>query len=178
MGVMRIGHASLRVMDMEAALKHYENVLGMKTTMQDKAGNVYLKCWDEWDKYSVILTKADQAGLNHVAYKVEKESDLDDLQKKIEDWGIKTVMLEETAPFVVIEFDRNEKRIVVSHSRIWEQAKVEEKDAFMKEKKAEAAKTKKAVKDVQSKVEKTTLGDLGVLAELKKKMEGGNTGAE
>lgn len=90
----------------------------------------------------------------------------------------KTVMLEETAPFVVIEFDRNEKRIVVSHSRIWEQAKVEEKDAFMKEKKAEAAKTKKAVKDVQSKVEKTTLGDLGVLAELKKKMEGGSTGAE
>jgi small subunit ribosomal protein S1 len=90
----------------------------------------------------------------------------------------KTVMLEETAPFVVIEFDRNEKRIVVSHSRIWEQAKVEEKDAFIKEKKAEAVKTKKAVKDVQSKVEKTTLGDLGVLAELKKKMEGGSTGAE
>ena len=56
MGVMRIGHASLKVMDMAAAVKHYENVLGMKTTMQDKAGNVYLKCWDEWDKYSVVLT--------------------------------------------------------------------------------------------------------------------------
>ena len=50
MGVMRIGHASLKVMDMDAAVRHYENVLGMKTTMKDKAGNVYLKCWDEWDK--------------------------------------------------------------------------------------------------------------------------------
>jgi len=83
------------------------------------------------------------------------------------------VKAEETLPFMVIEFDRNEKRIVVSHSRIWEQVKVEEKEAVAKEKKAEAVKTKKAVKDVQGKVEKTTLGDLGVLAELKKKMEEG-----
>jgi len=30
MGIMRIGHTSLRVMDMAAAVKHYENVLGMK----------------------------------------------------------------------------------------------------------------------------------------------------
>ena len=37
-----------------------------------------------------------------------------------------------------------------------------------------AAKAKKAVKEIQSKVEKTTLGDLGVLAELKKKLEGGD----
>ena len=90
----------------------------------------------------------------------------------------KPVMLDETAQFVVIEFDRNEKRIVVSHSRIWEQAKADEKEAVVKEKKADAAKTKKAVKDVQSKVEKTTLGDLGVLAELKKKMEDGGEEAK
>lgn len=85
----------------------------------------------------------------------------------------KSVLAEETEHFLVIEFDRNEKRIVLSHSRIWEMAKQEEKESEFKEKKAEAAKTKKAVKEVQGKVEKTTLGDLGVLAELKKKMEGG-----
>jgi small subunit ribosomal protein S1 len=38
----------------------------------------------------------------------------------------------------------------------------------------EADKTRKAVKNVQSKVEKATLGDLGVLADLKKKMDSGN----
>src|SRR6218665_2004785 len=95
MGVMRIGHASLKVMDLAAALRHYENVLGMKVTMQDKAGNVYLKCWDEWDKFSVGLTPADEAGLNHVAYKVEKETDLDELQQKVRAWGVKTPMLDE-----------------------------------------------------------------------------------
>ena len=87
----------------------------------------------------------------------------------------KTVGADETLQFVVIEFDRNEKRIVLSHARIWEQVIAEEKEAVVKEKKAEAVKTKKAVKDIQNKVEKSTLGDLGVLAELKKKMEeGGN----
>lgn len=82
----------------------------------------------------------------------------------------KSVEVEETLPFMVIEFDRNEKRIVVSHTRIWEQTKVDEKEAAKKEARAEAEKTKKAVKNIQSKVEKATLGDLGVLADLKKKM--------
>ncbi len=95
MGVMRIGHASVKVMDMAAAVRHYEKVLGMKTTMQDKHGNVYLKCWDEWDKYSLVLTPSDQAGLNHVAYKVQHDDDLDALQKRIEAYGISTTMLAE-----------------------------------------------------------------------------------
>jgi catechol 2,3-dioxygenase len=95
MGVIRIGHASIKVMDVEAAVRHYENVLGMKTTMRDKAGNVYLKCWDEWDKFSLILTPSDRAGLNHLAYKVENDADLDVLAKRIEDYGIKTEMLPE-----------------------------------------------------------------------------------
>jgi small subunit ribosomal protein S1 len=86
----------------------------------------------------------------------------------------KSIAADETAQFMVIEFDRNEKRIVVSHTRIWEQGKVEEAEAAKKDARAEADKTKKAVKNIQGKVEKATLGDLGVLADLKKKMEGGS----
>ena len=84
----------------------------------------------------------------------------------------KSVGADETAQFVVIEFDRNEKRIVLSHSKIWEQAQAEEKEAVKKEAKAEAEKTKKAVKNIQSKVEKATLGDLGALADIRAKLEG------
>jgi small subunit ribosomal protein S1 len=90
----------------------------------------------------------------------------------------KSIGADETAQFMVIEFDRNEKRIVLSHTRIWEQAVVEEKEAAKKEARSEAEKTKKAVKNIQSKVEKATLGDLGVLADLKKKMESGEAGNE
>ena len=75
---------------------------------------------------------------------------------------------------MVIEFDRNEKRIVVSHARIWEQNIQEEKEVAKKEAKVETEKTKKAVKTIQSKVEKSTLGDLGALAEIKAKMDDDN----
>jgi small subunit ribosomal protein S1 len=91
----------------------------------------------------------------------------------------KSIGADEAARFMVIEFDRNEKRIVVSHTRIWEQSQVDEKEAAKKEARVESDKTKKAVKNIQGKVEKATLGDLGVLADLKKKMEGGaSTGAD
>jgi small subunit ribosomal protein S1 len=85
----------------------------------------------------------------------------------------KSIGADETNKFMVIEFDRNEKRIVLSHTRIWEQGQIEEKESQKKEARAEADKTKKAVKNIQNKVEKATLGDLGVLADLKKKLEGG-----
>lgn len=87
----------------------------------------------------------------------------------------KSIGADETAQFMVIEFDRNEKRIVVSHTRIWEQGKVEEAEAAKKEARTESENTRKAVKTVQNKVEKATLGDLGVLADLKKKMDEGTT---
>ena len=81
------------------------------------------------------------------------------------------VEAEETLPFQIIEFDRNDKRIMVSHSKVWEQVKTEEKEAMRKEATAETEKTTKAVKNIQSKVEKATLGDLGTLAALKDKMK-------
>ncbi len=84
-----------------------------------------------------------------------------------------TVKADETTQFVVIEFDRNEKRIVLSHARIWEAAVAEEKETAKKEAKAESESTKKAVKNIQAKVEKTTLGDLSALAEIKAKLQEG-----
>jgi small subunit ribosomal protein S1 len=83
----------------------------------------------------------------------------------------KSVGADETAEFMVIEFDRNEKRIVVSHARIWEQNQAQEKDAARKEARVEADKTKKAVKNIQGKVEKPTLGDLGALAQIKERLQ-------
>ena len=84
---MHIGHIDIRVLDMAAARHHYENVLGLQPTAEDDKGSVYLKGWDEWDKYSVVLTPSDRAGMNHVAYKVENDADLDDIQKRINQSG-------------------------------------------------------------------------------------------
>jgi len=117
-----------------------------------------------------VMRKDDKGALVQLPYGIEGFAPNRHLNKE----DGKQVQAEETAQFMVIEFDRNEKRVVVSHTRLWERAAADEKEAQVKERKAEAVRTQKAVKDVQSKVEKTTLGDLGVLADLKKKMDGGS----
>ena len=78
--------------------------------------------------------------------------------------------LNEELPFKVIEFNKDSKRIILSHSRTFE-------DPQREEKKAAAKKTRAAKKDDTPKIENvaasTTLGDIDVLAELKAKMEKG-----
>lgn len=88
MGVMRIGHVSLLVTDMEKARHHYADVVGLIETHRDSDGTTYYKTWDEWDKYSLVLKESDHSGANYIAYKVEKDSDLELFKKRITDWGI------------------------------------------------------------------------------------------
>ncbi|SEV94908.1 small subunit ribosomal protein S1 [Chitinophaga sp. YR573] len=90
----------------------------------------------------------------------------------------KAISVEDVKEFMIIEFDRSEKRILVSHTRVWEQVKNEEKAVVAKEKRADADNTRKAVKTIQSKVEKATLGDLGALAELREKLKQSEGGEE
>ena len=75
----------------------------------------------------------------------------------------------ETLPFKVIEFNKDSKRIILSHSRTFEDPKREEKAAA---KKARAPKKDDAPK-IENVAASTTLGDIDVLAELKAKMEKG-----
>ena len=89
-----------------------------------------------------------------------------------------SVKADETAQFRIIEFNKDSKRIVVSHARIWEEAKAEECKEEFNAKKKEAKATTTAVKKVKESVEKSTLGDLGVLAQLKEKMEGAESKAK
>ena len=78
--------------------------------------------------------------------------------------------LNEVLPFKVIEFNKDSKRIILSHSRTFE-------DPQREEKKAAAKKTRTVKKDDTPKIENvaasTTLGDLDVLANLKAQMEKG-----
>jgi small subunit ribosomal protein S1 len=114
-----------------------------------------------------VIRKDDKGALVQLPYGLEGFAPSRHLTKE----DGKQVMADETTQFMVIEFDRNEKRIVLSHTRIWEQAKAEEKDVARKEAKVDADKTRKAVKTIQNKVEKPTLGDLGALAEIKEKLQ-------
>ncbi len=74
---------------------------------------------------------------------------------------------EEKLEFKVIEFNKNAKRIILSHSRVFEDEKKGEQASA---KKAQAKNTKKAVKKVKENIEVTTLGDITELAALKEQL--------
>jgi small subunit ribosomal protein S1 len=76
--------------------------------------------------------------------------------------------IDEKLQFKVIEFNKNAKKIILSHSRIFEDEKrASEKGA----KKSDQAATRKASKKIKANLEKTTLGDITDLAALKEEME-------
>ena len=80
--------------------------------------------------------------------------------------------LNEKLPFKVIEFNKESKRIILSHSRIYEDAQRAEKEAAKK-----AAAPKKSKKEeapmIQNQAASTTLGDIDALAALKAQLEKG-----
>ena len=79
--------------------------------------------------------------------------------------------MDETIDFKVIEFSKENKKIILSHSRIWEDKVAVEREVETEAKEKAAKSTKRAVKQINDNVERTTLGDLDVFAELKEKME-------
>ena len=77
----------------------------------------------------------------------------------------------EVLPFKVIEFNKDSKRIILSHSRTFEDSAREEKKVAAK--KAPRAAKKDDTPKIENVAASTTLGDIDVLAELKAKMEKG-----
>lgn len=78
---------------------------------------------------------------------------------------------EEVLDFKVIEFSKDAKRIVVSHARLHEEVKEDARRAEKAAKKADFEDSKKAVKKVKDNQEKTTLGDISALSDLRDKMD-------
>ncbi|MBR5671795.1 MAG: 30S ribosomal protein S1 [Bacteroidales bacterium] len=77
----------------------------------------------------------------------------------------------EVLPFRVLEFNKASRKVTLSHTRTYADAKKEEAAKEQKEQNAEANNTQKAVKKLKANLEKTTLGDISSLAALKSEME-------
>src|SRR5574344_927963 len=78
-----------------------------------------------------------------------------------------TAAVDEKLNFKVVEFNKSGKKIILSHTKTWEEPKKEE----VKEKLLDTDSTQKAVKKLKANLEKTTLRDISKLADLKDKIE-------
>ena len=77
----------------------------------------------------------------------------------------------ETLDFKVIEFSKENKKIIVSHTRVYQDTLEGERAKNESEEVKKDRATKKTVKKINDALEKTTLGDLSVLASLKEEIE-------
>jgi small subunit ribosomal protein S1 len=145
-------------------------VLGHKQLEEDP--------WDTFEKIfpvgsvheATVIKREDKGAIIQLPYGIEAFAPTRHIKK--EDGKLADV--DEVLPFKVLEFEREDKRIIVSHTRVIEDKIVEKKVKDGNEKKKAEKKGKDQLKDVNSKVEKATLGDLDVLSELKAQMEQDN----
>ena len=116
---------------------------------------------------ATIIKKDDKGAVVSLPYGLEGYAPAKHLKKE----NGKSAEQDETLPFMIIEFERNDKRIVVSHARIHEAAKNEARVAEGQEKVATEKRTKETVKNLNDKTKKYTMGDLESLTKLKADMD-------
>jgi small subunit ribosomal protein S1 len=132
---------------------------------------------DPWDTFenvfpvgsiheATLIKHDEKGGIVQLPYGLEAFAP----NKHLKDENGKDLPVDSLAEFKILEFNRDDKRIIVSHSRANEDKKAIADGDVRKKKEAHVRKTKKAITDLNMKSEKTTLGDLGVLGTLKEQM--------
>jgi catechol 2,3-dioxygenase len=89
-GVLRPGHAQIRVLNLEEDVKFYRDVLGLTEMGRDGQGRVYLKAWDERDHHSIVLRQAEKAGLDLFGFKVDSVATLNKFEADLKVCGVAT----------------------------------------------------------------------------------------
>ena len=107
-----------------------------------------------------VASFADKGAVISLGEGVEGTCSIKNLQKQ----DGTTANVGEKLPFKVVEFNKSNKKIVLSHTKTWEEPKKEES-------RRESDSTQSAMKKLKTNLEKTTLGDISELANLKSKME-------
>ena len=81
------------------------------------------------------------------------------------------LQVDEAQDFKVIEFSKENKKIILSHAKMYQETKAAERAKEDKKEESAEMTTKRAVKKIKDNLEKTTLGDLDALSNLKASME-------
>lgn len=123
---------------------------------------------------ATILRRDDRGAIVALPYGLEAFSPIRHLRK--EDGTLAEV--DENLMFKVIEFNRDDKRILVSHTRHYTDAKRDEEERQRKAERAERSQerrdTNNAIKKQQSSIERSTLGDLDVFSKLRGQFDENN----
>jgi small subunit ribosomal protein S1 len=116
---------------------------------------------------ATVIKRDDKGAIVQLPYGLEAFSPSRHLRKE----NGKLAEVDETLTFKVIEFNRDDKRIMVSHLRYLEDIQREAEDVVKEERKKQGQETTKVIKEQQAKYEPTTLGDMAMFSQLKEQLE-------
>ena len=67
-GVLRPGYIQIPVTNLDVALTHYVDRVGLHKVSREADGRVYLRAWDEFDRHSVVLRQAAMPGMDYTGF--------------------------------------------------------------------------------------------------------------
>ncbi len=114
-----------------------------------------------------ILTMNDKGAVVSLPYGVEGFVPTRHLAKE----DNTSAKVDDAMDFKVIEFSKENKKIILSHTKVYQDVQNAQRAKETAKAKSAERSTKKAVKQMKDNLEKTTLGDLDALANLKSEME-------
>ena len=115
---------------------------------------------------ATILRKDDRGAIVQLPYGLEAYAPIKHIRKEDGTYA----NTDEVLTVKVIEFNRDDKRIMVSHLRYLEDIRREADEQVRQERNVERNETRSAVKKTQSTIERDTLGDLDVFSQLKEQL--------
>ncbi len=115
---------------------------------------------------ATVIKRDDKGAIVQLPYGLEAFAPSRHLRKE----NGKLAEVDETLTFKVIEFNRDDKRIMVSHLRYLEDIQREAEEVVKDERRKQGQETTKAVKEQQAKYEPTTLGDMAMFSQLKEQL--------
>ena len=170
----RFGHPSeftkvgddIQVMVLEVDEENRKMSLGHKQ-LEENPWDTFESVFPEGSYHeATVLRKDDRGAIVQMPYGLEAYAPIKLMRK--EDGTIADV--DETLTVKVIEFDRDSKRLTVSHSRYVNDIRKEAKDQVYKERKEEQDHTRKVLKKTSASIERSTLGDLSAFEQLREQL--------
>lgn len=93
MPIAHIGHAELRVTNLERSRWFFTELMGLHVSAEED-DRVYLRAWQDWDHHTLVLVQAEDSGLEHVAWRVSAPEDLADYERRLKRLGIESHWVE------------------------------------------------------------------------------------
>jgi small subunit ribosomal protein S1 len=157
------------------------DVMVLEVDLENRRLSLGHKQLDEnpWETFETIFTPGsihegtvmkieEKSATIALAYGVEGFAPVKQLYKEDK----KTAKEDEVLQFKVTEFNKDNRRIVLSHTSVWKADNEEKKVVEEKKKEGEKEKVSKATKKLNDSNEKSTFGDIDALSQLKTQMDG------